>query len=155
MPISLREINAGNYDAVIKLDVATDQKTFVAPNVKSIADAYIYNYLIPLAIYDGDTPIGFALHGRDPETENYWIVRLMIDAKYQSKGFGKAAMLALIERISKLPEAKAIFLSFVPGNKAEKLYQSVGFVRTGKTDDDGEIIMRLGLENNSNRKSPI
>jgi len=146
MKISLHEITPENFAESIKLKVAEDQKGFVASNVKSIAEAKIYSYLKPLAVYDGEQVVGFAMYGRDPETENYWIVRLMIDAQFQGKGYGKAATVCLIKKIKQLPEADAIFLSFVPANTgAEKLYLSVGFERTGETDADGEIIMRLSL----------
>ncbi len=144
MNILLKEINEENFRQCTKLTVADGQEHFVASNVYSIAESKIYSYLTPLAVNNGENLVGFAMYGRDPKDKTYWIMRLMIDAQFQGNGFGKAAILALIERIKQLPEGHEIFLSYVPANiYAEKLYRSIGFERTGKTDDDGEIIMRF------------
>ncbi|HEY0657149.1 MAG TPA: GNAT family N-acetyltransferase [Pyrinomonadaceae bacterium] len=156
MSVSLREVDEYNFWQCINLKVADEQKNFVAPNVRSIAESKVFPYLVPQAIYADEELIGFALYGRDPESGNYWIVRLMIDEKFQGKGYGKAATLGLIEKIRRLPDSGDIYLSFVPGNAgAEKLYRSVGFERTGETDADGEVIMRLSMKNNVNRQTAI
>jgi diamine N-acetyltransferase len=156
MSVSLREVDEYNFWQCINLKVADEQTNFVAPNVRSIAESKVFPYLVPQAIYADEELIGFALYGRDPESGNYWIVRLMIDEKFQGKGYGKAATLGLIEKIRRLPDSGDIYLSFVPGNAgAEKLYRSVGFERTGETDADGEVIMRLSMKNNVNRQTAI
>ncbi|HEY0047784.1 MAG TPA: GNAT family N-acetyltransferase, partial [Pyrinomonadaceae bacterium] len=80
---------------------------------------------------------------------------LMIDARHQGKGYGKAATLEVIRRMSEIEDCRAIYLSFVPENTgAEKLYSSVGFERTGALNGN-EIVMRFTIENNANLKSPI
>jgi len=156
MSVSLREVDENNFWQCIDLKVADEQINFVAPNVCSIAESKVYSYLVPQTIYKHEELIGFALFGRDPESANYWIVRLMIDEKFQNNGYGKAATLKLIEKMKRLPECDEIYLSFVPANAgAEKLYRSVGFERTGETDADGEIIMRLPIENNAKRQTAI
>lgn len=145
MSVTLRPVDENNYRRVIALDVGPGQERFVARNVNSIAESKVYPYLIPAAVYSDDELVGFALYGRDPETGKYWIVRLMVDAAHQGKGYGRAAVLALIEEIQALPECGEIYLSLVPGNEAaEGLYQSVGFERTGEIED-GEIVMRYVL----------
>jgi diamine N-acetyltransferase len=155
--VALREITPENFSAVINLDVAEDQKLFVAPNVKSIAQAKIYPDSIPLAVYsgDGDELVGFVMYGYDPDDEKYYLGRLMIDAKFQGKGYGRAAALEVIRRMREIEDCRAIYLSFVPENTgAEKLYSSVGFKRTGKLNGN-EIVMRLTIENDANLKSPV
>lgn len=154
--VTLREITPENFSAVINLDVAENQKLFVAPNVKSIAQAKIYPDSIPMAIYSGDDePVGFVMYGYDPDDKKYYLGRLMIDARHQGKGYGKAATLEVIRRMSEIEDCRAIYLSFVPENTgAEKLYSSVGFERTGALNGN-EIVMRFTIENNANLKSPI
>jgi diamine N-acetyltransferase len=144
--VILREITPENFSAVINLDVAEDQKLFVAPNVKSIAQAYIYPDANPLAIYNGDDElVGFVMYGYDREDEKYFLGRLMIDAGHQGKGYGRAATLEVIRRMREIEDCRAIYLSFVPENTgAEKLYASVGFERTGKLNGN-EIVMRFNL----------
>ena len=147
MNVSLRSVDESNFRPVIALDVGPEQQRFVAPNVRSIAESKIYPYLTPQAVYADEQLVGFALYGRDPETEKYWIVRLMIDAAYQGKGYGKAAMLSLLDRMRLMPECREVFLSFVPDNEfAARLYHRIGFERTGEMDESGEIIMRFQLD---------
>ncbi len=145
MTIELRPIDEENFRPVVGLDVRPGQNTFVATNVFSIAESKVSPYLEPRAVYAEGELVGFTLYGRDPETGKYWIVRLMVDAAHQGKGYGRAAVLALIEELRAMPECSEIFLSLVPGNEAaEGLYQSVGFERTGEIAD-GEIVMSYSL----------
>ncbi|MDQ3635590.1 MAG: GNAT family N-acetyltransferase [Acidobacteriota bacterium] len=147
MSISLREITEKNFNDCIKLKVAEDQKNFVATNLMSIAQSKVYPFGIPSAVYNDEELVGFTLYGQDPESKKYYIVRLMIDEKFQGKGFGKQATLKLIEKMGEYEDCDAVYLYFVDGNKgAEKLYSNIGFVRTGVTDEDGEIEMKLDLK---------
>lgn len=147
MEIRIADITPENFTPCINLKVADGQENFVAPNVRSIAESKIYPFLVPRAIYNGAEMIGFALHGREPETGKVYLARLMIDAAHQGKGFGRAAVKELIEEMCREYECEEIFLSFVPDNVgAAALYQSVGFERTGETDESGEIIMRLKIK---------
>ena len=67
----------------------------------------------------------------------------MIDAKYQSKGYGKAAMEKLIDTIKKDKEHHAIYISFEPLNtRAKQLYEKLGFKADGRVIDD-EIVYKL------------
>lgn len=155
MNVVLREITPENFKECINLKVADDQVTFVAPNVTSIAQSKIYPTANPMAVYADENLVGFVMFGFDEDDERYYLVRLMIDEKFQGKGYGKAATLEVIERMKQIEDCKEIYLSFVPENTgAEKLYQSVGFERTGEISD-GEIVMRFVIANNANRKSQI
>ncbi|HUR97792.1 MAG TPA: GNAT family N-acetyltransferase [Pyrinomonadaceae bacterium] len=143
MNVELREIDARNFRAVIALKVGAGQESFIAPNVTSIAQCYVYPHLIPKAIYAGENLVGFTLYSRDSETRAYWIVRFMIGAGWQGKGHGRASLAHLLEEIRRLPKCREILLSCVPSNLgARKLYESAGFLTTGETNEDGEIIMR-------------
>jgi diamine N-acetyltransferase len=146
MSILLKEITRDNFSECINLKTAEGQERFVAPNVRSIAESKVEPYLVPLAVYQNDKMVGFTLYGRDPEDGSYHIVRLMIDAKYQGKGFAKEAMRELIKQLKEMPDCREVFLSYVPGNlAAERLYLGLGFQKTGKVDEDGEIIMRFSF----------
>ncbi len=135
------------------MTVADGQEKFVASNVMSIAQSKIYPYLIPLAIYFGDEIVGFLMYERDPETEQFWLARLMISAHEQGKGYAKSAVRVLVEKLSSLPDCAEIFLSFVPENVgAEKLYLNLGFEKTGETSEDGETIMRLIINKSTDNR---
>ena len=147
MKVSLRELDRHNYRECINLKVADGQKKFVAPNVLSIAQSKIFPNLNPCAVYAGEEMVGFVMFGYSEDDNRFWLDRLMIDEKHQGKGYGRAATLAVIERLSEIENFRELYLSFEPENEnAEKLYQSIGFERTGEIDEQwGEIVMRLDM----------
>jgi diamine N-acetyltransferase len=142
--ILLKEVDRHNFFDVIELKVAEEQKSFVATNLFSLAQAKAYPECQCLAIYHEEELVGFTMYCMDFDDKEYWIYRLMIDAKYQSKGYGKAAMEKLIERIKEDKDHQVIYLSFEPENdRAKELYEKLGFEADGRVID-GEIVYRLG-----------
>ena len=155
MSVLLRPITPENFKECIDLKVSDSQKDFVAPNAVSIAWSKVYPTANVFAVYNDDEMVGFVMFGLDTEDELYYLGRLMIDERFQGKGFGKAATLAVIEELKKNGDCKEIYLSFVPENtNAERLYKSVGFERTGELNGD-EIVMRYIIKNNANPRSAI
>ncbi|MEO6590391.1 MAG: GNAT family N-acetyltransferase [Pyrinomonadaceae bacterium] len=147
MSVSLREITRENFKECINLKTTDDQKIFVAPNVTSIAQSKIYPTVTPFAVYSDEILVGFVMFGLDIEDNRYYLVRLMIDEKFQGRGYGKAATLEVIEKMKHIEHCSEIYLSFVPANtNAERLYKSVGFERTGEISE-GEIVMRFKINN--------
>lgn len=141
--IELAPVTEHNFRDCIKLTVADDQTDFVAANLFTLAQAYVYPTWQPRAIYADGQLVGFVATGTDSDTGHQWIIRFMIDKNLQGKGFGKAALLAIIDQLAAANPASEIRLSYVPGNEtAERLYRAVGFAPTGEIDD-GEVVMRL------------
>ncbi len=147
MDITFRPVTRANFSAVVELTVTPEQADFVSPNLYSLAEAAIEPTWTPLAIYARDDLVGFALFGRDDETGRWWIMRYMIDAQHQGKGYGTAALLALIDLIVERHGCGELFLGYDPDNDvAERLYTRMGFVPTGEMAGS-EIVARLGLVN--------
>ena len=145
--LRLVEIDRHNYLPVLDLSVSPEQKTFVATNQYSLAQAYAQPECVPLALYAENKPVGFAMYCLDEDDHQYWIYRLMIDQRYQGKGYGRDAMRLLIERIRGLSddEHNRIYISFEPENKiAKSLYESLGFLPDGRIEY-GEVVYRLEL----------
>lgn len=73
---------------------------------------------------------------------NTIIDRLLIDARYQGRGYGRKALAGLLERLSwEYPERK-IYLSVIAGNDvAIRLYGQFGFRFNGEKDVHGEDVM--------------
>ena len=138
--IYLKEIIEENFSECIHLKVAEAQKSFVASNVYSLAQAWLYpENARPFAIYSNDLMVGFLMIDIDyncGSTKNAcWLWRLMIDEKYQGQGYGKAAMQELIHYVKNVLKAKMFETSIVHGNEtAEKLYGSLGFIRNGELE---------------------
>lgn len=143
--IRLVPVDQSNYADCLKLKVADHQKSFVAANVYSLAQAYVFNKVArPLVIYSGDVMVGFAMLEIDPEKNDFFLWRFMIDERHQGKGYGRAALRQIID-LFKAEGAKKIGLSYEPDNQvAETLYRSCGFLQTGEMDGD-EIVMALTL----------
>jgi diamine N-acetyltransferase len=156
MKVTLREITPENFQQCVNLKVADSQTNFVAPNVMSIAQSKVYPTMNIRAVYAAnDEMVGFVMYGLDPDDRRYYLVRLMVDEKHQGKGYGRAATLAVIENLRQNADCREIYLSFNPENNgAERLYESLGFERTGEISA-GEIVMRYSIENNGNPKSKI
>ncbi len=146
MALQLRKITRDNLHECIGLSIKDDQKNFVATNVVSIAQAYVEPTFVPLAIYADDTMVGFVMYGHEPKTGFDWIIRLMIDARYQGRGYGRATMLEVLERLKQAPASKGIKISYEPENHtAERLYAQLGFRPTGDIEE-GEIVAQLQTE---------
>jgi diamine N-acetyltransferase len=145
MVVELKEITTENWEACIHLEPAESQKTYVASNLYSLAESKFFPSYIPLAVYTGQEMAGFVMYGIDPDDQNYWIYRLMIDQKHQRKGYGKAAILEVIERIKRNPVSRVIMIGFHPDNHAaEQLYSRVGFC-IGEKAPWGERLGRYHL----------
>ncbi len=144
--VELRRIDKDNYIECLNLQVSEGQRNFVASNVYSLAQAWVYSQTAyPFAIYADGTMVGFVMMGFYEVKQVYTIWRLMIDARYQGKGYGKTALQLSIDYLRQEHHVNQIYLSFEPDNTvAEKLYSSFGFQRTGEVAG-GEIEMRLEI----------
>ncbi len=101
--------------AVIRLRVRADQAHFVAPNAYSIAQAYFEPKAWFRAVYADEVPVGFVMLEDDPEKEEYFLWRFMIDAAHQGKGYGAEAIRLLVEHVRTRPGARVLYVSYVPG----------------------------------------
>ena len=144
--MSLREISRETLRAVLALRVTPEQERFVASNAVSIAQAHFEPNAWFRAIYAGEEPVGFLLVDEDREMPEYFLCRLMIDARYQRKGYGRRALELLVERVRGLPGATELLVSCVPGDDGPAgFYGKFGFVDTGEIHE-GEAVHRLPLE---------
>jgi diamine N-acetyltransferase len=158
MTVSLRPVDQGNYRECIELSVDPGQQRFVASNVQSLADAYVWRDAAePHAVYAGDELVGFALlyplTDRDAiypvpaaaTVRGLIVVRLMIDARFQGRGYGRDAMEAVAELV-RSRGLQAIRLSVVEDNEqALEFYRRNGFVETGELEGN-EIVMERQLQ---------
>jgi Acetyltransferases len=116
-----------------------------------------HGHALPYGIYSDETLVGFLMigYGADDEWENppeiakgnYSIWRLMIDRRFQGKGYGKRAVELALEIIRTKPcgDAGYCYLSYEPENRrAKELYRSLGFEETGELDEE-ELIAVLKL----------
>ena len=140
--MELRDVNAGNWRDVVRIEPREGQRRFVASVAYYLNLCHYGEEWQPLALYQDDKPVGFAMWGYDEEEDRHWIGGLVIDAKHQGKGYGRAAMEALLDHLAARPGYRGAALSYEPENTvARRLYASLGFVETGERVDD-ELVAR-------------
>jgi len=143
--VTLREVTEDTVRSVCELAVKEEQNSYVAPNAISIAEAYFSKDAWFRAIYADETPVGFAMLEVQPKKAEYYLWRFMVDAQHQKSGFGRRAMVLLIEHVRTMPNAIEFLTSVVPGDDCPQgFYEGLGFQLTGEWDN-GEAIMRLVL----------
>jgi len=138
MSVYLREITQDNFYACMRLSVRKDQP-YVASNAFSVAESKLFPYWITNAIYNDDELVGFLMYLKNYERNELYLCRLMIDQKYQGRGYGKGALDRLKEIAMSDEKIKTIKLSTNPENKnGIRIYEKFGFVDMHCMDDDEE-----------------
>ena len=148
--VTLREITFETVIPVTRLAVAESQKGFVAPNAISLAQALFADEAWYRAIYCGEELAGFvmledeSLRSEPPAQPEIGVWRLMVDARFQGRGVGRAALQQVIEHARRKGFAR-LQLSYVPGPGCpEPFYLGLGFQHTGRVDGT-EIVLERSL----------
>ena len=167
--IHLEKINPINVWDVLFLKLKREQRHFLAPNDISLSQAYAVIGsgcdAYPFAIYNDDKVVGFLMIGynlsamcddgdssgdnRAPKIykNNYYLWRLMIDKRYQKRGYGTEAVKLALDFIRTWPSGEAEYcaLSYEPENEvAIKWYRSMGWEENGEMDGE-EVVAVLKL----------
>lgn len=142
--VTLREITKENFEECLNLNIADSQKKFVSSTVHSLAQAWIYyENAFPFAIYVDNVMVGFIMLGYYEVKGYYTLWKLLIDEKYQNKGYGKKALKLGIDYLVNRFKVTEIYTAYYATNEiARNLYASVGFRETGEIVGN-EIGMKL------------
>lgn len=136
--LHFEEVTPSNRTEIEKLEIFSEQSGFIESVSACLQEADALDLWRPVGIYDGSTLIGFAMYGFFPELGELWLDRLLIDKRYQHKGYGGQAVLALLDRLSTEYGKDTIYLSVYGDNTgAIQLYQRIGFVLTEGTTPRG------------------
>ncbi|MBZ9634239.1 GNAT family N-acetyltransferase [Clostridium sp. FP1] len=146
MNIYFKKVTSENYKKVILLSVEESQKNFIESNEVSLEESKTGDHWRPVAIYNDNDIIGFAMYGYFHCEKRVWLDRLMIDKNHQGKGYGKIALKLLINHIIAEYKCDEIYLSILKDNvNAQKLYEEFNFRFNGELDISGEFIMVLKI----------
>lgn len=145
--ISIREVTSQTVRMICNL--IADPPGFVAPNAVSIAQAYFHPEAWFRAIYADDAPVGFvmledsALLPTPPPQHSVFLWRFMIHAPEKGKGYGKAALILVIDDLRKrYPQLDVFRTSSVPGaNSPRPFYEALGFAFNGEIEDGEEVLV--------------
>jgi diamine N-acetyltransferase len=154
MPVvSLREITEDNRAAVEALAVTEEQAQYVASVAESLVEAAQLPDAKPWyrAVYADDEPVGFVMISDGITVDNpeyvgpYYLWQLLVDHRFQGRGYGTATLDLVVEHIRKRPDARVLLVSHVVGPTSPvTFYQQYGFRLTGEVHD-GEPILEFDL----------
>ena len=140
--IRLEDIDEGNWR--IPLRVSKAQEQYVANTTTILARAYAYRNARSqaLVICEDDTPVGMVLYHDEDSLDAYIFSEILIDERFQGKGYGTAATKLVLDRMKEDGRYHKVVLCYIEGNDAaKKLYEGFGFVEIDRDED--EIIMEL------------
>jgi diamine N-acetyltransferase len=161
--VVLRPLTEENRPALEALRVATAQRAFVSSVTDSLAEAERYADANPLVfgLYDRETPVGFVMIADevdDPDYIAHFLWKLLIDERFQRRGFGTAA-LDLVAAYFRSKGVPTMWTSAGEGDGSPiPFYERYGFVRDGvHEEEDGsrEIMLRLDLARDASASSVL
>ena len=146
--VHFKNIDNSNEYKVRNIKLKPGQEKFIETVDECLKEADTYREWHPIAIYNYTEIIGFAMYRSFGLNKDTWIDRIMIDEKYQGKGYGKTAMMELIDIVSKEFEVNVIYLSISDENKiAYSLYKSIGFEFMNERDpNNGELLFKYTIK---------
>ena len=149
--VTLRPIDAANREAVEALRTSEAQERFVSTVVESLADATEEADARGLywAVYDDETPVGFVMVSEEVGSSEYipnFLWKLLIDERYQRRGYGTATLDLIVERFRERPGVDVLWTSAGRGEGSPiPFYERYGFEQTGEVVFDDEMLLRLEL----------
>ena len=149
--VSLQTIDDSNRRAVEALSVSPLQERFVASVAESLVEAVEDpgGRAIYWAVYAGDDPVGFVMISDEVDGPGYiaqYLWRLLIDQRYQGRGYGTAALDLIVEYFRGRPGVEVLWTSCGEGEGGPLgFYERYGFRQTGERVFDDEILLRLEL----------
>lgn len=119
--VKLEKISEKTFGAVVKMKLPPEQNEFVAPNVYSLAQAWLYvDDARPFAIVNNSDVVGFIMLDWDEDERTVGIWRLMIAHEHQHRGYGRAALTEAIEMVKNTQMFDLIYLDYARGNTAAR-----------------------------------
>lgn len=147
MELHFEPVEKNNRREMLRLRTAPGQEGFVESVGECLEEADEYGNWRPVGIYHEHTLLGFAMYGffeEYPPRGRVWLDRLMIDERYQGKGYGKTALEGLVSQLRREYGCDEIYLSVVKENRqATRMYEKAGFQFIGEKDIHGEDVMVL------------
>ena len=138
--IRLIDVNEQNWLDIRKLSVSEPQKGFLDSAVGILARGYVYRHdrAKVIGIEEDDTVIGVALvRDLDDEPACYDLQQFMIDARFQGKGYGTAALRMLLSELERERKYDCVEVCVKKTDAAAlRVYEKAGFVDTGYIDEE-------------------
>jgi diamine N-acetyltransferase len=148
----LEPVTPHNLDAVCAVRVREEQRPYVEPVARSLAEADAHPHLAwPRAIVDGDVCVGFVMaflgvrwHEDDPpERTRSGLWRLNIDRGHQGRGYGRFAVDAVCTHLADRGRDEFAYVTWDAGEHGpEGFYLRLGFEVTGELSGTQTVARR-------------
>ncbi len=136
-------VDQTNWRQVSRIQVEEYQQKFVAQPLFYLALCNYDKVWHPLAVCVDEQVIGMIMWAKDDTDGSCWLGGLMIDRNYQGCGYGKSAVLTIMDQLVEKFGFTEFALSYLPVNEyARELYKSIGFQLTGEMEDQ-EVVARF------------
>jgi len=159
--VTLRDIvTDADREAVLALRRKPGQERYLGSMASHFEDAAEYSQACPRmwSVHDADegTLVGFAmisdnipqavLDADDDIVGPYFLWRLLIDAPFQGRGYGRATIDAVADYVRTRPGGDVLYTSCADGDGSpQPFYLRYGFTKTDRVAD-GEEVLRLDLD---------
>ncbi|MDL2317493.1 GNAT family N-acetyltransferase [Eubacteriales bacterium OttesenSCG-928-A19] len=147
--IEVRAVSPDILAEVLALEVLPEQRRHIETVQECLDEAKDDARWRPVALFAGSALVGFAMYGQFPSwldasrDTQVWLDRLLIDRRYQGKGYGEQSLRTLLSRLRTEYGDGHVYLSVYGDNdRAIALYKRYGFAFTGALDTKGERVMR-------------
>jgi diamine N-acetyltransferase len=164
--VQLRDLVTEDDDeAVMGLRRGPGQERYLGRMISHFEDAISDAKACPRmwSVHDAETGqlVGFVmisdsipqevLDANDDIVGPYYLWRLLIDHRFQGRGYGAATIDAVVAYVRTRPNAEALLTSCKAGDGSpQPFYLRYGFVKTDRVVD-GEDLLRLDLSSNGGR----
>jgi diamine N-acetyltransferase len=141
--VRVQPLTADNVEEVLDVTPRPDQGRWVRPVAWYVARSAYERVWTPVAFLAGDEVVGFAEWAYDPSDRTYCIGGVVVDARHQGQGYGRAAIRSLVAHLRQRPDCHDIALTVHDDNAAaRRVYDALGFAATGEHIGD-ELVMVL------------
>src|SRR5215469_16928112 len=135
MTVTLQEITKDNWRMCAALDPGPANRDFIPSNLYALAESKFSPAFVPLGIYVDSVMVGFVMYNAQPEVDgSLHLYSLMIDGRYQGRGYGTAALRLVLDRLGQLRSSSTVALEYDRSNeRAARLYHRLGFYTVGES----------------------
>ncbi len=156
--VQLRDIvTDADRAAVLTLRRGPGQERFLGSMESHFEDAIEDAKACPRmwSVHDGEELVGFVMISDGIPAETlaadddilgpYYLWRLLVDERFQGRGYGAATIDAIVAYLRTRPGAEVLLTSCTPGDEGpQRFYERYGFVPTGEIKWD-ETVLQLDL----------
>ena len=149
--VTLRPLSESDRQAAEALRVAPGQERFVSSVEESLREAAEHPgaHALCWVVHDGETPVGFVMIADEvdgPEYIAHYLWKLLIDERYQRRGYGSAT-LDLVVALFRARGVNELWTSAGQGEGSPlAFYERYGFTQAGEIVFDDEVLLHLTFD---------